>query len=762
MNEIMVLGTAYEFPRIKDERFERLQDEIREARERIATEGKGRGIFALARKPPLPPEERLALMEGLVANYDALITLLRGRIDQCREVFGRVGEGVQAEFARRLAELEKAEERRLALAARVAGLGRAEADAAMDEGRERVRALAMDLTRASVLIVRKLRHALDALETLASDDDKQRLVHEKLRGDVALYREVYEFNRDLSKLEREIAEMTALALSFDGMLRDNLGPLAFLVDEIGSVDARLGESLAEIERLSAELQQGRSSGLGRDVLSDALLSRLVSARVRGDAVQELVAALADPKRDRVDVAFEVEVAGTAGELDFAALAANMSALVREGLESLGRAGERLTDLPELPEAATPVPDASLAPASPSGVPDPEPPAAPFPAIEAETVAAEPADELDEDDAARPKRPAVPVPVPGSTPTGETAPEMPMQPTASASAEPETPESASGAGSVAPEEGQPEPETLEPASRAGADPTDDEAEPPAAPAWVPPPPRDEAAPGPRVRPAYSAAISRVRPTLVLFLLDRSGSMDAAYSGGRTRAEYLSRVVDSAIAELAVRCNKAGGLRDYFHLAALGYGDDRVESAFGGVLAGPDWQPVSRVAANPYAVDRDAGSGPRPRWIEPRASGGTPMREAFERACRLVAAWCDAHPDSYPPTVINVTDGEPTDGSPEDAAAILRRLHTDDGETLLFNLHVAGEGRRETIFPADEREVEPSGRQLFRMSSEFPPHLRDGAEASGFALPEGARFFAYGAGAELATRFLDLGTRPARMA
>jgi len=715
MNEIMVLGTAYEFPRIKDERFERLQDEIREARERIASEGKARGIFAIARKPALLPEERLALMEGLVANYDALITLLRGRIDQCREVFGRIGEGVQGEFARRLAELEKAEERRLALAAKVAGLGRAEADAAMDEGRERVRALAMDLTRASVLIVRKLRHALDALETLASDDDKQRLVHEKLRGDVALYREVYEFNRDLSKLEREIAEMTALALSFDGMLRDNLGPLAFLVDEIGSVDARLGESLAEIERLSAELQQGRSSGFGRDVLSDALLSRLVSARVRGDAVQEIVAALADPKRDRVDVEFEVEVAGTGSQLDFAALAANMSALVREGLESLGRAG-RMDAIPATP------PHVSAAPPSPA-VYDPQ--VAGAPEVPAQAVAEEPA------------------PV-----------EAPM---VTADAAVDAVDAVEEADLAVPRRnGAAREELYVPVQADPVSPRD-----PGPAAWTPAPPRAEAAAGPRVRPAYSAAISRVRPTLVLFLLDRSGSMDVAYSAGRTRAEYLARVVDASIAELSVRCNKPDGVRDYFHLAALGYGDDRVAPAFGGVLAGADWLPISRVAANPYAIERDPGSGPRPRWIEARASGGTPMREAFERACHLVAAWCDAHPDSYPPTVINVTDGEPTDGSPEDAARILRRIHTDDGETLLFNLHVAGEGRRETIFPADEREVEPSGRQLFRMSSEFPPHLRDGAASSGFILPEGARFFAYGAGAELATRFLDLGTRPARI-
>jgi len=139
----------------------------------------------------------------------------------------------------------------------------------------------------------------------------------------------------------------------------------------------------------------------------------------------------------------------------------------------------------------------------------------------------------------------------------------------------------------------------------------------------------------------------------------------------------------------------------------------------------------------------------------------MKAAMEKACALVAAWCDAHPSSYPPTILNITDGESTDGSPEDAAAILRRLHTDDGEALLFNLHVAGSGTREIIFPDDELGIDDNGKLLFRMSSGFPPHLLDRARSSGFNPGQKARFFVYGAGAELATRFLDLGTRPAKL-
>ncbi|MEI6874883.1 MAG: VWA domain-containing protein, partial [Spirochaetota bacterium] len=124
--------------------------------------------------------------------------------------------------------------------------------------------------------------------------------------------------------------------------------------------------------------------------------------------------------------------------------------------------------------------------------------------------------------------------------------------------------------------------------------------------------------------------------------------------------------------------------------------------------------------------------------------------------------DAHPASYPPTVISVTDGTSTDGSPVQAADVLRRLHTDDGECLVYNLHVRSGGGREVIFPDSDAGLDEQGRLLFGMSSPIPPHLLERASQAGFAVRRGARFFAYGAGAELVAKFFELGTRPTRLA
>ena len=98
-------------------------------------------------------------------------------------------------------------------------------------------------------------------------------------------------------------------------------------------------------------------------------------------------------------------------------------------------------------------------------------------------------------------------------------------------------------------------------------------------------------------------------------------------------------------------------------------------FGGELAGQIIHPIAAVAGNPLRIEErirkeyDGAGGTVeiptkfPVWFNPKNAGGTPMCAALTRAAELLVEWCDAHPRSYPPTVIHVTDGMSTDGSPE---------------------------------------------------------------------------------------------------
>jgi hypothetical protein len=92
----------------------------------------------------------------------------------------------------------------------------------------------------------------------------------------------------------------------------------------------------------------------------------------------------------------------------------------------------------------------------------------------------------------------------------------------------------------------------------------------------------------------------------------------------------------------------------------------------------------------------------------------MCAALTQAATDLVSWCDAHSSSYPATVIH-TDGESTDGSPEDIASHLRQIQTNDGSILLFNLHVSSTRAEPIKFPSSESTLPDTyAKLLFRRS------------------------------------------------
>src|SRR5215210_9375477 len=102
--------------------------------------------------------------------------------------------------------------------------------------------------------------------------------------------------------------------------------------------------------------------------------------------------------------------------------------------------------------------------------------------------------------------------------------------------------------------------------------------------------------------YTAEVSRSNPSCFLFLIDRSGSMEDDWAGepGKQKAEGLATVINRLLQNLVIKCAKSEGVRDYYHVGVLGYGD-HVGPAFEGALAGQDLVPISQVADQPARVE-----------------------------------------------------------------------------------------------------------------------------------------------------------------
>lgn len=152
---------------------------------------------------------------------------------------------------------------------------------------------------------------------------------------------------------------------------------------------------------------------------------------------------------------------------------------------------------------------------------------------------------------------------------------------------------------------------------------------------------------------------------------------------------------------------------------------------------------------------------PVWLRAEAGYGTPMCEALTAASKAIEEWTAQNPDSYPPMVISVTDGDATDGNPVPMAQKIMAHKTNDGNTLIYNAHLSEMSAVPVQYPADEGDLPPDeyAERMFRMSSEFPEPVRALAADLGLPVTEGSRGYVFNADMVALVQFLDIGTRAA---
>lgn len=245
---------------------------------------------------------------------------------------------------------------------------------------------------------------------------------------------------------------------------------------------------------------------------------------------------------------------------------------------------------------------------------------------------------------------------------------------------------------------------------------------------------------RIKTPYTAQITRNTPTAFIFLVDHSVSMQnetTLFGEKMTMAEAAARIVNMQINELVLRCIKSNEVRHYYDIAVIGY-DEEAYSDWKGELEGRDFVSPEELRDNPYKrivtrEEKRTRKGTvikeveKVQWIEANSEGSwTHVHKAFDRAKRLLSEWMKEHheKDCYPPTIINITDGW-FNGASKDyvlqQANELKSMFTNDGNVILFNIHITDEDTIESIacpIMKDELNNDVYAEMLFEMSSLLP--------------------------------------------
>ena len=281
-------------------------------------------------------------------------------------------------------------------------------------------------------------------------------------------------------------------------------------------------------------------------------------------------------------------------------------------------------------------------------------------------------------------------------------------------------------------------------------------------------------------SYTADISRANPACFLFLIDQSGSMSQALAGkpGQRKMDQAADAINHILDDLAQRCSQGIDIYDYFHIGVIGYHTDRqatpiITSVLEGTTLEQPFLPISQVAGVAEVEERQVkesdGAGGLVDfmkqfrvWLQPHAEYGTPMCQALDVASQAIEDWIAQHLESFPPIIINVSDGMAGDGDPEGQAHRLTDLRTGDGNALLFNIHLSEVAALPIEYP-DSDEFLPQNDDyaliMFRMSSVLPEPIRNEAARLGIEVRERSRGYVFNANMESLVQFLSLGTRAA---
>lgn len=212
--------------------------------------------------------------------------------------------------------------------------------------------------------------------------------------------------------------------------------------------------------------------------------------------------------------------------------------------------------------------------------------------------------------------------------------------------------------------------------------------------------------------YSQEITRRHRSAFIIAIDQSTSMQEVVQFGQlviSKAEAVAYTANTLITELIDRCRRTNGLRNYYDVAILGYGNNTVTP----LLESEGFVSVEKLARTLAKIECDDDTAEnyklRHKWVKPKAEGDTPMYEAMLKVRDLAQEWCafEQNKDSFPPIVINITDGEASDCDDNDLHDIceqIRRTATSDGNTLLLNIHISTDSRVPSIiFPSGDELI-----------------------------------------------------------
>jgi hypothetical protein len=289
---VTILDQTYTLPAIATERFRAIQEQVQAQQQVIQTglRPQPRLWGVLPRRPrTLTPEERWHALDLLVGNYDAIIAELSVSKEAYAAFFGQLAAGVQQALVRQSETMQRLEEERLTVVLEAETEQDEEQQRQLHEAGEILMQGVRVLGQAALLLLTKIALCQESLARLVEDQDLQRRVLTALTGRLERHRRTYLLGERIKQAVQEAARMAEVALHFEEYMRDHLGPLQGILEQVVCVDSDLHRAVAEIEDLTRQLvQQQRLTSLpGSELFDERWLTFLTAGQLKKERLEEM-------------------------------------------------------------------------------------------------------------------------------------------------------------------------------------------------------------------------------------------------------------------------------------------------------------------------------------------------------------------------------------------------------------------------------------------------------------------------------------------
>ena len=150
------------------------------------------------------------------------------------------------------------------------------------------------LHRAAQLMLKKVDLINKSIQKLAEDQVQQKSLLENMVGKLSKYQKAYALQQEINKIEKDINKLADVAMNFENIMSNFLGPFQGLIEQVVSIDEELSGTVEEIRVLAGDIlnQDARLFAIEEsESLSDSVVDFLATSygkRERiGDALENM-------------------------------------------------------------------------------------------------------------------------------------------------------------------------------------------------------------------------------------------------------------------------------------------------------------------------------------------------------------------------------------------------------------------------------------------------------------------------------------------